>query len=212
MRVKICGITNVQDGLTALKLGADMLGFNFYRNSKRYVSLQRFEEIDMGLRNYPGFFVKVGVFVNATYEDICLIVNKHDIDLIQLSGDEPPALLYKLGRHSLKVLRPRTYKEAVEMTKLYPKRADPPAFLIDSFSPGVYGGIGKTGDWELMRRLAEDTEILIAGGLTINNVESAIKYIKPWGVDVASGVEFSPGIKDAGKIKTFIDRARSFTL
>lgn len=207
--VKICGITNYRDSLMSIELGADMLGFNFYNKSKRFISPITLFDIQNKLISHDIPLI-VGVFVNSTYEEIRLVLNKCKIDLIQLSGDEPPSLVKKLGENVLKVLRPSSLGEMQELSKLFPARKAPPEFLIDSYSPNSYGGTGNVGNWELLRKISMQHSIMIAGGLNPQNIGSAVKYIKPWGVDVASGVEIVPGQKDVVKIREFVNAAKLF--
>ncbi len=207
--VKICGITNYRDALMSIELGADMLGFNFYNKSKRFISPITLFDIQNKLISHDIPLI-VGVFVNSTYEEIRLVLNKCKIDLIQLSGDEPPSLVKKLGENVLKVLRPSSLGEMQELSKLFPARKAPPEFLIDSYSPNSYGGTGNVGNWELLRKISMQHSIMIAGGLNPQNIGSAVKYIKPWGVDVASGVEIVPGQKDVVKIREFVNAAKLF--
>lgn len=207
--VKICGITNYRDALMSIELGADMLGFNFYNKSKRFISPITLFDIQNKLISHDIPLI-VGVFVNSTYEEIRLVLNKCKIDLIQLSGDEPPSLVKKLGENVLKVLRPSSLGEMQELSKLFPARKAPPEFLIDSYSPNSYGGTGNVGNWELLRKISMQHSIMIAGGLIPQNIGSAVKYIKPWGVDVASGVEIVPGQKDVVKIREFVNAAKLF--
>ena len=205
--VKICGITNYRDALMSIELGADMLGFNFYNKSKRFISPITLFDIQNKLISHDIPLI-VGVFVNSTYEEIRLVLNKCKIDLIQLSGDEPPSLVKKLGENVLKVLRPSSLGEMQELSKLFPARKAVPEFLIDSYSPNSYGGTGNVGNWELLRKISMQHSIMIAGGLNPQNIGSAVKYIIPWGVDVASGVEIVPGQKDVVKIREFVNAAK----
>jgi indole-3-glycerol phosphate synthase/phosphoribosylanthranilate isomerase len=207
-RVKICGITTRQDALAAVDAGADILGFNFYPRSKRYIPPEKCVRIVSFLAQYTARVQLVGVFVNATRAEIEAIADDCHLDLVQLSGDEPPEFLQALGPRTFKGIRPTSLEEAQTDAARF-ARAAPPALLIDTHQPGAYGGTGHTGDWSLARALAEQYPILLAGGLTPENVAAAVAQVRPWGVDVASGVESSPGKKDTKKILAFVRAARN---
>jgi indole-3-glycerol phosphate synthase/phosphoribosylanthranilate isomerase len=208
-RVKICGITTRQDGLAAVDAGADMLGFNFYPRSKRYIPPEKCVRIVSALAQYTARVQLVGVFVNATRAEIEAIADDCHLDLVQLSGDEPPEFLHALGPRALKGIRPTSLEEAQADAARFARSASP-ALLVDAYRPGEYGGTGYTGDWELAQKLAAQYPILLAGGLNPDNVAAAVAQVHPWGVDVASGVESSPGKKDAQKMTAFVAAARRF--
>jgi indole-3-glycerol phosphate synthase/phosphoribosylanthranilate isomerase len=205
-RVKICGITTRQDGVDAIDAGADMLGFNFYPKSRRYITPQACWRIVSALTQYTSRITLVGVFVNATQAEIEAIADDCHLDLVQLSGDESPELLAALGDKALKGIRPTSLEEARSQAACFARTVSP-ALLVDAYRPGEYGGTGHTGDWELAQKLAEQYPILLAGGLNPDNVATAVAQVHPWGVDVASGVESSPGRKDAGKVAAFVKAA-----
>ncbi len=207
MQVKICGITRLEDALAAVDAGADMLGFNFYPASKRYISPADCTDIQNGLAQHGMDVATVGVFVNTDFETIMQTLDHCHLDLAQLSGDEPPDLLARLGEKAFKSIRPQTIAEAFVAVDAYPPRRTPPALLVDAYQPGAYGGTGVVGDWSLACDLALQMPLLLAGGLTPENVAEAVRQVQPWGVDVASGVESAPGIKDAGKMRWFIAAA-----
>ena len=206
-RVKICGITARQDGLAAVDAGADMIGFNFYPKSKRYITPEACWRIVSALTQYASRITLVGVFVNASRAEIEAIADDCHLDLVQLSGDEPPEFLRALGPSALKGIRPASLEEAQTDAARFVRSASP-TLLVDAYRPGEYGGTGHTGDWELARALAEQYPILLAGGLNPDNVAAAVAQVRPWGVDVASGVESSPGKKDAQKMAAFISAVR----
>ncbi len=208
MKIKICGITNLDDALAAVEAGADMLGYNFYPRSKRYLSVEACTQIQEELHQHGARMISVGVFVNASVEDIIATMEACDLDLAQLHGDEPPALLESLGERVFKAIRPQSAEEALAAIQQYPHREKPPALLIDAYHPSEYGGSGQTGDWNLACELASRIPVLLAGGLTPENVRVAIEQVQPWGVDVASGIESSPGIKDHARVRQFIEAAR----
>jgi phosphoribosylanthranilate isomerase len=208
MIVKICGLTTLADSLAAAEAGADMLGFNFYPPSPRYISPVECRRIADELKQRAARPVLVGVFVNASPEEINEIMQTCGLDLAQLCGDEPTGLLQALGERAFKALRPATQSELQESIQHYPLRKNPPAWLVDAHRAGSYGGSGRTANWELAAELAAQAPILLAGGLTTENIAAAVVQVRPWGVDVASGVESSPGRKDRRKMDEFILAAR----
>ena len=209
MIVKICGIKTLADALAAVDAGADMLGYNFYPKSKRYISINECVEIQTELVERGMDIISVGVFVNASYETILTTLEICALNLVQLHGDESPELLAELGEWAFKAIRPQSAAEALDAAEKYPQRENAPALLVDAYHPSAYGGSGVVGDWSLARALAAQAPILLAGGLTPENVGEAVRQVDPWGVDVASGVEASPGFKDVAKISAFIAAARS---
>jgi len=215
MSVKICGITTLEDALAAIEAGADMLGFNFYEPSPRYISSPDCARIATALRDRGASVATVGVFVNKPPEEVASILDSCGLDLAQLSGDEGPEHLDALGERypgigrAFKGIRPSTLAQAQADAGRYARRTKPPSLLVDAHSPGKYGGAGQTGDWSLARALASEYQLLLAGGLRPENVAEAIAQVRPWGVDVASGVESSPGRKDADKMAAFVQAARS---
>jgi phosphoribosylanthranilate isomerase len=208
MIVKICGIRTLEDALVAADSGADMLGFNFYRPSPRYITPQVCTNVVSKLKTHHSNIITVGVFVNETPDRAQKIVEFCGLDLAQLSGDETGEELAVWGGRAFKAVRPRSLKEADESLRIYGS-TQAPALLVDTQIKGAYGGTGKTGDWALARHLAVQAPVLLAGGLTPENVAGAIHLVNPWGVDVASGVESSPGVKEASKILAFISSAKS---
>ncbi|MBI9049215.1 MAG: phosphoribosylanthranilate isomerase [Anaerolineaceae bacterium] len=206
MIVKICGITSINDALAAVGSGADMLGFNFYEKSPRCISRQTCQEIMQALPE--GKVTTVGVFVNASAEQIISIMDDCGLDLAQLSGDEDPQILASLGTRAFKGLRPADEDSLQSDLARYPAHEGSPAWLVDAYRPGTFGGTGHTADWQLAARLAWQFPILLAGGLRPENVADAIAQVHPWGVDVASGVEISPGVKDHLKMQEFIKNAK----
>jgi indole-3-glycerol phosphate synthase/phosphoribosylanthranilate isomerase len=206
-RVKICGITTRQDAIDAIDAGADMLGFNFYPESKRYIPPDKCARIVSFLAQYTARVQMVGVFVNAGPAEIEAITHDCHLDLVQLSGDESPEAMRALGESAFKGIRPTSPEEAQADAARF-VRPSSPALLVDAYRPGEYGGTGHTGDWALAQKLAAQYPILLAGGLNPDNVAAAVAQVRPWGVDVASGVESSPGKKDAAKINAFVQAAR----
>lgn len=215
MKVKICGITNLEDALFAAAAGADYLGFIFYPPSKRSVDITTAKEIVTRLRTKPDCPILVGVFVNETAVSIANILDAINLDLAQLSGEEPPSLIgdvnSKVYGRCYKALRPASFSEAEADAEWYlppaPNLPRPPApqLLIDTYHPTLRGGTGETGDWSLSAKLAQTIpNLMLAGGLNANNVAAAVRQVRPFAVDVASGVEASPGKKDPALVHAFI--------
>ncbi|MBX7054685.1 MAG: phosphoribosylanthranilate isomerase [Pyrinomonadaceae bacterium] len=204
--VKICGITRPEDAAAAVGSGADLLGFNFYRRSSRYITPKSAGEIISGM---PGGVRTVGIFVNETAENICRIANETGIDAVQLHGDEDAEFIARLRAvcplEVIKAVRLRPGVEAVRTE--FPAAS---ALLIDSYAEGVFGGSGKLADWSAAYKMgvAAAKPIFLAGGLTPDNVAEAVRAVRPYAVDVASGVESTPGIKDARKVAAFIRAAK----
>jgi phosphoribosylanthranilate isomerase len=209
MKVKICGITTLDDALAALDAGADLLGFNFYPKSPRVIGPEACAAITAELRRRNCAASLVGVFVNASQNQVAETLRTCGLDLAQLSGDEPPEWVRALGSQAFKALRPVNAAELALALAALPHRPQPPALLLDANRPGAYGGTGQTADWSLASDLALQVPLLLAGGLTPENVARAIRQVRPWGVDVASGVETAPGRKDPAKMAAFVQAARS---
>ena len=199
MKVKICGITNLEDARAAIEAGAGLLGFNFYRQSARYIEPEMARSIVAHIRSDGRVPQLVGVFVNSPLLDL---------DLAQLHGDESIEMLAQVC--GFKAVRPQSLDEAEHQAKKYAVKSEP-ALLIDAYRTGEYGGTGQVGDWSLAAQIARRYPILLAGGLTPENVAAAIRQVQPWGVDVASGVESAPGKKDAAKMRVFVANAKSST-
>lgn len=220
MRVKICGITDLDDALAAVDVGADLLGFNFYPKSPRYIEPAACARLVERLRSRGAEVTLVGVWVNAAPQAVRACLDACNLDYAQLHGDEPPEDLFALGPWAFKALRLTNTAEAKQQALSYlPPAADGyetlvadpprPAFLLDAAAPGQFGGSGQVADWEAARVLARRWPILLAGGLRPDNVAAAIQAVHPWGVDVASGVESSPGRKDPANMRAFVKAARS---
>jgi phosphoribosylanthranilate isomerase len=209
MIVKICGITTLEDALLAIEAGADMLGFNFYEPSPRFIEPEACAQIIAQLPKAA--MTHVGVFVNTSPVQIQDIIEICNLNLAQLHGDESPEDLAVLGELAFKAIRPKSLGEGEKAASEYTRRNSPPHLLVDAHRKGMYGGTGEAGDWGIARHLAAQTPILLAGGLNPTNVAEAIQNVRPWGVDVASGVESSPGNKDPHKITDFFAAVRSVT-
>lgn len=213
MKIKICGIRTLDEALAVIEAGADILGFNFYPSSPRYIRpgdcIRLTVQLETALRDEMAKINLIGVFVNAEPFFIHAVFRDCHLDMVQLSGDEPPEDLDFLGERAFKVIRPTSEEEMFETIKRFPQRTLAPAWLVDTYRPGIYGGTGEQMDWNLARTLAEQSPILLAGGLRSDNVAEAIRYVRPWGVDVASGVESAPGVKDRKKVVEFIQAVRA---
>jgi len=207
MKIKICGLTNLDEALAAAEAGADLLGFNFYPPSPRFIEPQVCREMVAELRRWGCRSIMVGVFVNAPPDRVRQTLQFCGLDLAQLSGDEPAGHVEALEGRAFKALRPRTLQAAREMAMRY-ARPSAPALLVDAHHPALFGGTGLTGNWPAAGALAATYPLLLAGGLNPDNVVQAIHEVRPWGVDVASGVESSPGCKDVAKMRAFISSAR----
>ncbi len=196
--IKICGIKTLKDALAAIDSGADYLGFNFYPKSVRFIEKSACAEITSMLKREHPQIKLVGVFVNSSVEEIKDILQACHLDLAQLHGDETPEIFAQLAPHAF-----RAFRGIPESNAGY-ERSEVPAMLIDAAVKGVYGGSGVTADWTAAAELAKKYPLLLAGGLTPENVADAVRQVQPWGVDVASGVESAPGEKDAEKMKAFV--------
>ncbi|HKV04979.1 MAG TPA: phosphoribosylanthranilate isomerase [Candidatus Acidoferrales bacterium] len=203
VRVKICGITNWRDAKSAIAGGADLLGFNFYPGSPRYVTPAKARRI---VRRLPKRVSAVGVFVNEPEEKVLKIARAVGLDQLQLHGDESPAAVARLGR-SFRVIKAVRVRKPFRAARLAPfKRAS--AILLDGFDRRVRGGTGKTFDWEIARRAKRHGRLFLAGGLTPENVAEAIRAAQPYAVDVCSGVEARPGKKDPARMKRLMQAVK----
>jgi phosphoribosylanthranilate isomerase len=201
-KVKICGITNVADAQAALASGADALGFIFYEKSPRYVSPSDAAEI---CRQLAPFIMRVGVFVNAPEEFVFGTIRKCGLTMLQFHGEEPPEYCSRFGLMNMKAFR----VHGPETLEYIPKYATD-AYLLDAFSSTALGGTGEQFNWDLAVEAQKfGKPIFLAGGLTSENVAGAIRKVRPFAVDVSSGVESAAGIKDHAKIRAFIAAARS---
>lgn len=208
MKVKICGITRYDDAQAAIEAGADLLGFNFYPKSPRYIDPVSAARLIETVRTRFIPVQVVGVFVNSPLEAIVTIMDECGLDLAQLHGDEPPETLAALNSRAFKALRPKNAADLAQSQRCYPPKTGSPAYLVDAFRPGEYGGTGQPANWTLARSLAGSYPILLAGGLAPENVAAAIRQVHPWGVDVASGVEASPRRKDPARLAAFVKAAK----
>jgi phosphoribosylanthranilate isomerase len=204
LKVKICGITNPDDARAAVEAGADAVGFVFYMKSPRYVAPKLVRTIVAGL---PPFVLPVGVFVNEDVHAVRTIMDDCGLALAQLHGDESPSYCEAVGRPVLRAIRLRGRESFLALSE-YKGRAQVRGFVLDAFSESAYGGTGHTVDWGLAAEAAKAAPVLLAGGLTPDNVLDAIRSVRPYGVDVSSGVEEAPGKKDHHKIRLFVRTAK----
>lgn len=254
VKVKICGMTNTADVRAAMAAGADLLGFIFFRKSPRHVTPERVRDILAAAEPGQVGVTTVGVFVNESPQTVAQVLDFCGLDVAQLHGEEPPAVLGledssaetlgvkpptpglrqqarepraadelpadgEEGRslvygRAYKALRPSSPEEATALARRYALPPDLqaggrlPAFLLDAYHPHRRGGTGRTGDWRLASSLATQYPLLLAGGLNPTNVARAVQTVQPWGVDVASGVEESPGQKDHAALRAFVAAAK----
>jgi phosphoribosylanthranilate isomerase len=199
MFLKVCGITRLTDALQAVQQGANALGFVFWTHSPRFVTPERAGEI---IRELPSNVAAVGVFVNEPIDGIRDAIAKSGITTIQLHGDEPPAYADALA---FPVLRAVDVDEARDACPAWPANT---LFLVDAIDPVRRGGTGEQVDWIRAAAVAREWRVVLAGGLTPDNVADAIAAVRPFGVDVSTGVEASPGVKDFDKVARFVANAR----
>jgi len=201
IRVKICGITRPIDAISAVKLGADAIGFVFDPTSKRAVSIADANAI---IRELPPFITKVGLFVDASSKFIKSILEEVDINLLQFHGEESQADCICYSKPYIKAIK---IQEKINLQERVNKFDGASGVVLDSFVSGIAGGTGQTFNWDLIDRGIKKP-IILAGGLNPDNVYDAIQRVKPYAVDVSSGVESEPGIKDHKKLMKFIRRAK----
>jgi phosphoribosylanthranilate isomerase len=201
VKVKVCGMTSLKDALVAVEEGADAVGFIFYKKSPRSVTMKTVREIVLEL---PPFVDTVGVFVDETAEQINKIADYCNLDIIQLHGDESPTFCKKIRRRVIKAFRIKDMQSVKKLSGFLVC-----GFLLDTFSENLHGGTGKVFDWNLVLPAKKFGPVIMAGGLTPNNVQQAIRQVRPYGVDVCSGVESEPGIKDHKKIRAFLKNAKA---
>jgi phosphoribosylanthranilate isomerase len=201
VRVKICGITRLQDLHAACDAGADALGFVFYEKSPRHVTLASAAAL---LRELPPFVQSVGLFVNAEPAFIESVLQAVPLDLLQFHGDETPADCVRFGRPYIKAVRVNRETDLLKCAADFDAAC---GLLLDAWVPGVPGGTGERFDWTLIPTNLPKP-VILSGGLTPDNVAEAVQRVHPWAVDVSSGVEISKGIKDAHKIAQFIAKAK----
>ena len=201
VRVKVCGITRMEDATAAVEAGADALGFIFHKDSPRNISPTEAGAI---VRALPPFVSTVGGFVNRVQEEVADFMKKAGLAVAQLHGDESPEFCTFFPR-VIKAVRVRGAEDLAGLSSY----TCVSAFLLDAYSSEAYGGTGRRLDWTLAEAAAKTKRIILAGGLDPGNVEEAVRTVRPYGVDVSSGVESSPGIKDHDLIREFVLRAKA---
>ncbi|HWQ90573.1 MAG TPA: phosphoribosylanthranilate isomerase, partial [Clostridia bacterium] len=205
VKVKICGITNVADARAAAEAGADAIGLMFWEQSPRFVDLERAAEIS---RVLPPYVLRTGVFVNASEDLVLQAIASCGLNLLQFHGDEPPDFCGQFGLMSMKAFRVRD-AASLEVLPSYQTEA----WLLDAFTPGKLGGTGESFNWDLAIEAAKwGRPFFLAGGLHAGNVAEAVRRVRPYGVDVSSGVESAPGKKDPEKVRAFVKAAREASL
>lgn len=200
VKIKICGITNLDDGMSAAEAGADALGFNFFKKSPRYIEPAKAAEI---IAQLPPFVVPVALFVNEREEKIRDVQFTTGIKVLQFQGDERPEFCERFSTRVIKVFQ---VKDRESLNHMAHYRVN--AYLLDSYREGLRGGTGVTFDWHLAVVAKTFGKVILAGGLTPENVAEAVKLVQPYAVDVAGGVEKEAGIKDTAKMKKFIAEVR----
>jgi phosphoribosylanthranilate isomerase len=200
--IKICGITNIEDACFAAASGADAIGFIFHAPSPRYVTPERAKEI---IEKLPHGITKVGVFVNHDAKEVKKIMTLCSLDMVQLHGAESPAFCRRFPRSQvIKALALRGEDDLAQLRE-YPIKA----MLVDAFDPQRHGGTGEKADWALAARVKELHPLILAGGLSLTNIQEAIELVSPDAVDINSGVESAPGRKDHAKVKEIIELVHS---
>jgi phosphoribosylanthranilate isomerase len=200
VRVKICGITRSEDLQAACNAGADALGFVFYAKSPRHLAVEQAAAL---VNQLPPFVQSVGLFVDAEPAFVEAVLKSVPLDLLQFHGNEAPEQCRRFGRPYLKAIR---MKPGADLVKYCADFHDARALLLDAYVPGVPGGTGERFDWNLIPA-GLPKPIVLSGGLNPDNVALAVKTVRPWAVDVSSGVESAPGIKDAARVAAFIENA-----
>lgn len=197
IRTKICGITRVEDALVAAQAGVDAIGLVFYAKSPRAVSVAQAQKIIAAL---PPFVSTVGLFVNASRVEINAVLDELPLDVLQFHGDEAPADCEGFARPYFRALR---MQPGIDIAACAVEYVNAQGILLDAWVPGIHGGTGERFDWaQIPSNLAKP--LILAGGLNADNVTEAMQQVQPWAVDVSGGVEASPGIKDADKMRRFL--------
>lgn len=203
--MKICGITRPIDAMSAIEQGADAIGLVFFEDSPRYVSIRQAKEV---VKQVPAFVTVVGLFVNANANYIKQVISEVGLDLLQFHGDETPEECACYGLPFIKAVRVKTDTNLVQYAKAFSSAR---GLLLDAYAEGVAGGTGHVFDWNLIPDNL-GMPVILAGGLSANNVAEAIKQVQPYAVDISGGVESAKGIKDAAKIAAFMQQVYKSTL
>ena len=202
VKIKICGITNLEDALAAIDMGADILGFNFYRPSPRYIEPNVAEAI---IKKLPAFVDTAGVFVNANSQDIRKLTNPGLLSWVQFHGDEPPEFCAQFNAWSLRTIKALRIRSAEDIKHAQDFQTF--SVLFDAYDSKLYGGTGKTFDWSLAKEFPQ--RVFLAGGINPDNVVEALK-VEVYGIDICSGIESEPGKKDHKKMKQLFDNIYNF--
>lgn len=202
VKVKICGISKLSDAIFACNAGADAIGLVFYKPSSRFVDISTAKIIADGM---PPFVQRVGLFVNANMADIRHVLERVDLDLLQFHGDETPEFCQSFNKAYIKAI---AMKPGLDVIRKMAEYQDAKGFLLDTYDPQQPGGTGEIFNWNLFPASA-DKPLILAGGLSADNVEQAIQICKPYAVDVSGGVELGKGIKSTDKIEAFIKKVKS---
>ena len=201
VRTKVCGITNEKDALKAANLGAWAVGFIFHKKSPRFISPFKAKKI---IDKLPPFVTPVGVFVNHNAGAMRDIINHCGLRAVQLHGDEDYHFCHRLRRYNVKIIKAFRVGSSLDIKNIESYKVD--AYLFDTLDKDNYGGTGKTFDWNLIKEVKSlNVPIILSGGLNSKNIIEPVNELRPYAVDVNSGVEESPGVKDSGKMKEFID-------
>lgn len=204
-RIKICGITRVEDAQAAASNGADAIGLVFYAESSRHVTLQQAVQLAAAI---PPFVTRVGLFVNPSEDEVRNVLHQVPLDVLQFHGEEAPEFCVKFGRPYLKAVR---VKAGVDLVQCAARYRSAQGLLLDAYVEGTHGGTGESFDWALIPHHLP-LPVILSGGLHAGNVALAIKQVRPYAVDVSSGVEAAKGIKDAAKIAAFINEVKNVDL
>jgi len=207
LRIKICGLTTPQDAAAAIEFGADALGFNFYSGSKRYVDP---DDAALWIAGLSDSVMKIAILVNPSFDEARRIAGLPGIDCLQLHGAETPEFCRQLRAEGIRFEKALPVLDANSVSSVLDFSTK--TLLLDSGGTGEFGGMGRTFPWELGRRFVDgnpDLRVILAGGLTPENVADAVAVVRPYGVDVTTGVESAPGRKDFGRVRAFIKAARA---
>jgi phosphoribosylanthranilate isomerase len=200
-RIKICGITREQDARTAVASGANALGLVFYEKSPRHITPEQAARIAAAV---PPFVTVVGLFVNASADDVRGVADRVPLHILQFHGEETPEFCAQFGRHYLKAVR---VKPGVDLVQYAARYSGAQGLLLDAYVEGMHGGTGASFDWDLIPHDLP-LPVVLSGGLNPDNVAQAIEAVRPYAVDVSSGVEAAKGIKDAAKVAAFINEVK----